>query len=372
MNRTVLIRKLARTRKLAKCLVVLRLFRAKIRVIVIGLLGLSLLSCVTDGPRPRTFGEQHKSKIPVTSVIHGYGRAGHTLQNMATFAFYIPEERASDLEYESFVRMFEVRLIQRGWVPTDIKKADYIILLVYGIDQGRSEMYSYNVPTYGMISSGVTSYHSGTLYGSSGIGTYSGTSSTGPIYGYTGSQHRAGTKTIFTRHLVVDVFNRKDSDKEKKVVVDWSVRTRSEGQIGDVAQVLPYMIESTAKRFAQLGTSTVKLKEVAYLAPSAEEANKKVSKIRPDRRQDYLLGAVETGDYYLAVELLALGADPNTTDRKGRSVLMLAAHYNRFPIVQELLKAGAIRESQDRDGRTALSYAVQRNNISIAELLKSE
>jgi len=348
------------------------LFREKIPVLVIGLIGFSLLSCASDGPRARTFGEQYKSKLPVSSVVHGYGRAGRTLKTAATFAFYVPDDRASDLEYESFVRMFEVRLIRRGWLSTDIKKADYIILLLYGIDQGRSEVFSYSTPTYGMISSGVTSYHSGALYGSGGIASYSGTSTTGPIYGNTGSQHRTGTHTIFTRHLVVDVINRKESDKEKKVLVDWSVRTRSEGQTGDVAVVLPFMIEAAAKRFTQLGTSTVNLKEVAYLASSIDEATKKVVKIKPDRRQDYLLGAVETGDYYLARELLAVGADPNTTDRKGRSVLMLAAHYNYLLIVKELLKSGASRESQDRDGRTALSYAAQRNNTGIVELLKGE
>lgn len=71
-----------------------------------------------------------------------------------------------------------------------------------------------------------------------------------------------------------------------------------------------------------------------------------------------LIDAVNAGDIASARQILATGADVNSRDAEGSSVLMLAAHAGNLPIVQLLLEAGADVNKCDERGWSPLTKAV--------------
>lgn len=87
--------------------------------------------------------------------------------------------------------------------------------------------------------------------------------------------------------------------------------------------------------------------------------------LSPDTASDILFtashiatGASEGDRASLATQLLEQGADPNTTDDQGNSVLMQAAEQHYTAMVQVLLQAGANPNYQNPAGDTALHWAV--------------
>ncbi|HEY6401721.1 MAG TPA: ankyrin repeat domain-containing protein, partial [Blastocatellia bacterium] len=66
--------------------------------------------------------------------------------------------------------------------------------------------------------------------------------------------------------------------------------------------------------------------------------------------------SIEDGKYVELIggALLQAGCDVNAADKDGRTPLMYAARYNRFPAADLLLKAGANIKAKDKDGKTAL------------------
>jgi len=74
----------------------------------------------------------------------------------------------------------------------------------------------------------------------------------------------------------------------------------------------------------------------------------------------------------LAVKVLVdRGAEPNTKDPEGRTLLMLAASSDAIPVetVKSLLVRGANLNAKDPAGRTALDFAKQRGTTALVDLL---
>jgi uncharacterized protein YecT (DUF1311 family) len=79
--------------------------------------------------------------------------------------------------------------------------------------------------------------------------------------------------------------------------------------------------------------------------------------------------------------LLAAGADPNRSNRFGKTILMVAAHFNRPDAVQQLVQAGANVNAAttppatggdgalERTGRTALMYAAENAGPAVIKAL---
>jgi len=70
-----------------------------------------------------------------------------------------------------------------------------------------------------------------------------------------------------------------------------------------------------------------------------------------------LIEAVRTGDFDSALRMLAAGADVNSRDSEGSSLLMLASHAGNLAMVLALIKAGAEVNACDERGWTPLMKA---------------
>ncbi|MGC2517788.1 MAG: ankyrin repeat domain-containing protein [Burkholderiales bacterium] len=70
-----------------------------------------------------------------------------------------------------------------------------------------------------------------------------------------------------------------------------------------------------------------------------------------------LLEAVRTGDVERTRQMLAAGADIQSRDGEGATLLMLAAHAGNLPLVRALIDAGAEVNASDERGWTPLMKA---------------
>jgi ankyrin repeat protein len=76
-----------------------------------------------------------------------------------------------------------------------------------------------------------------------------------------------------------------------------------------------------------------------------------------------LISAVKTGDTAAVQRLLAAGADIDSRDGEGATLLMLAAHAGDLPMVRLLLQAGANVNASDVRGWAPLSKSVYNNEL---------
>lgn len=82
--------------------------------------------------------------------------------------------------------------------------------------------------------------------------------------------------------------------------------------------------------------------------------------------------ASERGCRSIAEVLLAAGANPNSQDRQGRTLLLIAVRYDNNPVTDVLLAAGAEIEIKARNGLTALMEAASLGRVSsVKKLLES-
>lgn len=84
---------------------------------------------------------------------------------------------------------------------------------------------------------------------------------------------------------------------------------------------------------------------------------------------DDLLRAAEMGDTKGVERLLERGADPNTTDPKGNTLLMIAAQNGNRELVWSLIRRKANATKRSQFGDTALMMASLRGDREIARML---
>ena len=86
-----------------------------------------------------------------------------------------------------------------------------------------------------------------------------------------------------------------------------------------------------------------------------------------------LLEAARAGRWAMVLELVNKGgADPEATDLRRTSVLVLAAHESQLEVVRSLLRAGADINRRGDDGFTALAAAAFRGHAHlVTQLLKA-
>lgn len=82
-----------------------------------------------------------------------------------------------------------------------------------------------------------------------------------------------------------------------------------------------------------------------------------VSSRKEDRMPAELHEAVKSGDVDSVRQILAGGADVNSRDAEGSTLLMMAAHTGNLPMVRALIEAGAEVNASDERGWTPLMKA---------------
>jgi hypothetical protein len=182
-----------------------------------------------------------------TPPIHSNVTTFHPLPPKATISgkiFIVPAKGIPpSLEFQSYASHIYSTLESKSFVrASSIQDADYIGVFFYGIDGGRD--YISSIPIFGQTGGGTT-FHTGSIYGSGGSASYSGSSFTPATFGVTGVSTQSGV--LFTRIAALTISQRSSSS------VIWQGRNMSSGSSGEIAQVLPTMIQALLKDFP--GTS---------------------------------------------------------------------------------------------------------------------
>jgi len=195
--------------------------------------------------------------VVVLTLLSGCA-AVQTTVNTKTTTFYIPEYKNSgtiavvaaeaavnsSLEFAHYKKQFEQKLAVNGYtIVSNPAEAQYIGFVAYGIDNGKSSIVS--TPIFGQTGGGAT-YSSGTVYGSGGNATYSGTSYTMPSYGVVGSV--ASSETMYTRAIALDIVDAQSLKKgnAKKI---YEARAKSTGSCSVIAGVFEEVLEAMFKDF---------------------------------------------------------------------------------------------------------------------------
>ena len=150
----------------------------------------------------------------------------------------------SSLEFAAYKKKFENKLSIAGYtIEQDPNQADYIALIAYGIDDGKTATIS--TPIFGRTGGGTT-YSSGTIYGSGGNVNYSGSSYTMPTYGIVGSS--ASSVTTYNRAIALDIIEA-NSFKEGDPRTVYQGRTKSKGRCSVIVEVFDEMLEAMFSDF---------------------------------------------------------------------------------------------------------------------------
>ena len=173
-------------------------------------------------------------------VANGFQNRDRQLPAQATYAILPVKGQDSDLEFQEYARMVEMKLSERGYRRGDINSADMAIFIAYGINSAGVRNYAYSLPVYG------TNTFSGSSFGSGGMTNFSGTTS-----GVVGSQTVAGSTREYTRTLIVDVVDYAHYKNTGQIVSLWKGDITSIGSSNDLRLVMPMLVEAGFRHFGQ-------------------------------------------------------------------------------------------------------------------------
>lgn len=161
----------------------------------------------------------------------------------------------SALEFGAYATRIASHLQAYGWSQAPLESANYIVLVDYKI--GGSHERHGSLPIMGQTGGGTT-YHSGSVntYGSYGssYGTFSGTSYTPATYGVVGAIPYS--ITLHNRYLKMEI-----RDRDGRAVFEG--RVASTGPTGEIAAVLPEMIDALFSKFPGESGETKRIETVS-------------------------------------------------------------------------------------------------------------
>ena len=136
----------------------------------------------------------------------------------------------STLAFQTYKKKFESQLSMVGYmIETDPNKADFIALVAYGIDDGKTALVS--TPIWGQTGGGET------IYSASGeMVAY-----TMPTYGVKGSS--TSSLTTYDRAIAMDILEAQSFKKGNPVKV-YEGRTKSTGSCSVIVEVCDEMLEA--------------------------------------------------------------------------------------------------------------------------------
>lgn len=160
-----------------------------------------------------------------------------------TFAIIPLPDQQGSLEHVTYSRSVAAELVKRGLVQ-QATTPDIAVFLKYSIDGGRDV--SSTVPIIGQTGvASSTTYGSAYTYGRTT--TLNATTYNTPTYGVVGAGSR--TDTVYTRTLSVEMFDASSLAPGAKPKKLYESQARSEGSSGQLAVVMPALVESTFADF---------------------------------------------------------------------------------------------------------------------------
>jgi hypothetical protein len=160
-----------------------------------------------------------------------------------TIAVRAAEESVNQsLEFGAYRPKIEARLKAAGYtIAAD--HPEYVAVVAYGIDAGKTSIVT--VPIYGQTGGG-TSHSFGTVQGSGGPSSFSGTTYTAPTYGVVGATSEPVTQ--YTRAIAIDIVDAASlgGGAPKK---RYEMRARSVGRCSTIGEVLEPMLEAMFEDF---------------------------------------------------------------------------------------------------------------------------
>lgn len=153
------------------------------------------------------------------------------------------EAQANSLSFNSIKNRIAAHFGQKGYQPvSDYQDAQYVAYVNYSINDGKKVKES--VPIYGQTGVGGVSFSSGTVRGSGGYASYSGSTYTPPTFGMVGiadTEH-----TVYLRQVQIDVFKVDGKRLGQKV---YEIVGSSNGSCSNLKAVLPLIIDGMFEKF---------------------------------------------------------------------------------------------------------------------------
>lgn len=170
--------------------------------------------------------------------VRSYVTPYHVLSNeVGSYEYkFANTKNKPKLEFERIKSLVATRLTEFGWNESLNEDAQYVISIDYGMG---SYLRSGSTPIIWQTSGGST-YHSGTVSGSYGTSSYSGTSYTAPTYGVVGSS--SYSVKVNERFLLLIIRN----EAGERV---YTCFVKSEGSSSEINLVIDEMIDSVFKYF---------------------------------------------------------------------------------------------------------------------------
>lgn len=167
------------------------------------------------------------------------------------------KEQEGSLEHEAYAQQVASWLRARGLnVVTAGTPAKFAVFLDFGIDDGRTESRTYNVPQWG-----VTGYGSSTTTGTvNRVGSTSyvnATTTAQPTYGVTGYNQVTSSQRVYRRFVNIDIVEvAAPSGNPRKI---YQGQLKSEGTCGNITAVMPTFLQALLSNFPGTSGSSINL-----------------------------------------------------------------------------------------------------------------
>jgi hypothetical protein len=189
----------------------------------------------------------------VESTIETHHRLSQGDRSKSIIVLPAQEEKNGTLEFAEYAKFVEDGFRREGFqVAPPGEPPDLVAFFGYAMDQGRDELYSYAIPQFGQT--GVQSSQTFGTVQSYGYGTtYSGTTTYTPSYGITGWTPQVGTRRVFARVAILDIYDLSRGDEPVKVYESIITSLGSSAVLGNV---IDEMVASLFKDFEATGVRT--------------------------------------------------------------------------------------------------------------------
>jgi hypothetical protein len=175
----------------------------------------------------------------------------HTLDGATkSFAIFPLETQKDSLEFRTYARLLSQQLTAKGWKEEFSDNADVAVFLVYSID-GKTQTRSFPIMKQVPFGPAVTS---GTVSPSGQIQATTTQATTGAVAGY-GSR----TDTVYVRDVSVKMFSLPVWRSSQTMEPVFEGAINSTGSTGQLAIVMPTLIEALMKDFPGKSGSTVQV-----------------------------------------------------------------------------------------------------------------